>query len=129
MRLLFERAEITLYEWIPVKMKLHGLIKDEQLKFLKEIVGEATVTYNNKTSTGNQTVKGRYIELNFDKEITMECGNVEEKQNRYQQLVTSMLTDQWNWIKYHNHKRIIDGSNAVESLRMAEQATKIAQKF
>ena len=40
-----------------------------------------------------------------------------------------MLTDQWNWIKDRNHERIIDGSNAVESLRMAEQATKIAQNF
>ena len=40
-----------------------------------------------------------------------------------------MLTDQWNWIKDRNHKRIIDESNAVESLRMAEQATKIAKNI
>ena len=78
---------------------------------------------------GNQKVKGRFVEINFDKEITLECGNVAEKQNRYGQLLISMLTDQWNWIKDHNHKRTIDESNAVESLRMAEQATKIAQKF
>jgi len=26
MRLLFERGEITLFEWVPVKMKLHGLL-------------------------------------------------------------------------------------------------------
>jgi predicted dehydrogenase len=129
MRLLFEHGEITLYEWVPVKMKLHGLVKDEQLKFLKEIVGEASVIYHNKTPTGNQKVKGRFTEINFDNEITLECGNPEEKQNRYQQLLTSMLTDQWNWIKDRNHKRIIDESNAVESLRMAEQATKIAQNF
>jgi predicted dehydrogenase len=129
MRLLFERGEITLYEWIPVKMKLHGLVKDEQLKFLKEIIGESSAIYNDHAQTKNKAVKGRFTEINFDNEITLECGNAEEKQNRYQQLLTSMITDQWNWIKDHNHKRIIDGSNAVESLRMAEQATNIAQKF
>ena len=129
MRLLFERGEITLYEWVPVKMKLHGLIKDEQLESLKELVGETCVIYNDDVPTKNKTVKGRFAEIHFDKEITLEFDNATEKENRYRQLLVSMLTDQWNWIKDHNHKRIIDGSNAVESLRMAEQATIIAQKY
>lgn len=128
MRLQFERGEITLYEWVPVKMKLHGLVQDEQLNFLEEMIGESSIIYRNQ-KTSNQKVKGRFVEINFDKEITLECGNVAEKQNRYGQLLINMLTDQWNWIKNHNHKRTIDESNAVESLRMAEQATKIAQKF
>ncbi len=128
MRLQFERGEITLYEWVPVKMKLHGLVLDEQLKFLKEIVGESSIVYHDET-IGNKKVKGRFAEINFDKEITMECGDVTEKQNRYGQLLIRMLADQWNWIKNHNHKRIINEDNAVESLRMAEQATKIAQNF
>jgi predicted dehydrogenase len=129
MRLQFERGEITLYEWVPVKMKLHGLLQNEQLKVLKEMVGDFSIIDHNKTKTGNQKVKGRFVEINFDKEITLECGNVAEKQIRYQQLLVSMLTDQWNWIKDHNHKRVIDDSNAVESLKIAEQATQIVQKF
>jgi hypothetical protein len=35
MRLQFERGEITLYEWVPVKMRLHGLLTNEQLHRLK----------------------------------------------------------------------------------------------
>jgi predicted dehydrogenase len=128
MRLQFERGEITLYEWVPVKMKLHGLLQDEQLKCLKEMVGESAVVYHSKTP-GDQKVKGRFVEINFDKEITLECGNVAEKQNRYAQLLTGMLTDQWNWIKDHSHKRVIDDTNAVESLRVAVEATEMAQKF
>lgn len=128
LRLEFERGEITLYEWVPVKMKLHGLVQDGQLKFLKEMIGKCSIVYHNQTQV-NQKAKGRFAEINFDKEITLECGSVADKQNRYGQLLTSMLTDQWNWIKDHSHKRTIDGSNAVESLRIAEQATEIAQKF
>jgi hypothetical protein len=109
-------------------MKLHGLVLDGQLKFLKEVVGESSIVCHHQIP-GNQKVKGRFAEINFDKEITIECGNVAEKQHRYGQLLTSMLTDQWSWIKDRNHKRTIDESNAVESLRMAEQATKISLKF
>ncbi len=129
MRLLFERGEITLYEWVPVKMKLHGLLKDEQLKYLKELTGDSLTITNSNAQTKNKTVKGRFTEINFDNEITLECGNASEKENRYRQLLISILTDQWNWIKDRNHKRRIDGSNAIESLRMAEHAARIAQKY
>jgi hypothetical protein len=128
MRLQFERGEITLYGWIPVKMKLHGLLQDKQLKFLKELVGECPVIYHNHPAL-NQKVKGRFVEINFDKEVTLECGDITEKQDRYGQLLINMLTDQWSWIKDHNHKRIIDESNAVGSLRMAEHAATIALEF
>ena len=128
MRLQFERGEITLYEWVPVKMKFHGLVKNEHIKFLKELVGECTIVYHDKKQYA-QKVKGRFSEINYDNEITLECGDVAEKQNRYEQLLISMLSDQWKWIKDRNHKRVINGSNAVESLRMAEQATEIAKKI
>jgi predicted dehydrogenase len=37
MRLLFEWGDITLYEWVPVKMKLHGLPGAAELKRLEEL--------------------------------------------------------------------------------------------
>ena len=129
MRLQFEKGEITLYEWVPVKIKLHGLVKDEQLKYLEDLLPGASIIYHNQKQQRNQKTKGRFIEINFDKEITLEYGNATEKQSRYEQLIISMLTDQWNWIKNKNHKRIIDSNNAVESLRMAEEAKNIAQNF
>ncbi len=129
MRLLFERGDITLYEWIPVKMKLHGLFKNGDVKRLKDITGGCKIVYNGNAQTKNKNVTGRFTEINFDEEITLECGDVAEKQNRYQQLLTAMLTDQWNWIKDGNHKRIISDDNAVQSIRTAEQAKQIAQKL
>jgi predicted dehydrogenase len=128
LRLQFERGEITLYEWVPVKMKFHGLIKNEQVKFLKELVGACTIVIHD-IKQHDQKLKGRFSEINYDHEITLECGNVAEKQNRYQELLINMLSDQWKWIKDRSHKRIINESNAVESLRMAEEATQIAKKI
>ena len=90
MRLLFERGDITLYEWVPVKMRLHGL-----------------------PGTAREPV-------------TREHNNPAGKQELYQQMLTAMLADQWSWIKDRTHNRVITDDNAVQSLRIAEEATKIA---
>jgi predicted dehydrogenase len=90
MRLLFERGDITLYEWVPVKMKLHGLL-----------------------GPGADP-------------ITLEYENPAGKQELYQQMLTAMLSDQWSWIKDRTHTRVIDDDNAVQSLRIAEEATAIS---
>ena len=44
-------------------------------------------------------------------------------------MLTDMISDQWNWIKDHDHVRVIDGNNAVQSTRMAEEATELAQRL
>ena len=129
MRLQFERGEITLYEWIPVKMKFHALIKDADFEVIKDLLPGSKIVYNGEGQTKNKVVKVRFVEIKFDQEVTLEYGKAEEKQNRYSQLLIAMLADQWNWIKDRKHQRIIDGDNAIESLRMAEKATEMAQKI
>ena len=127
-RLQFEKGEITLYEWVPVKMKLHGLFENDQVKKLHKLINGFSITHHTDNSA-NKKVKGRFSDILFDDHITIEYGNISEKQNRYGQILTAMIQDQWNWIKDHTHIRVIDDNNAVESLRIAETATSLAQKF
>ncbi len=127
-RLQFEKGEITLYEWVPVKMKLHGLFENEQVKKLHKLINGFSITHHTDNSA-NKKVKGRFTDILFDDHITIEYGNISEKQNRYRQILTAMMQDQWSWIKDHTHIRVIDDNNAVESLRIAETATSLAQKF
>jgi hypothetical protein len=61
--------------------------------------------------------------------VTIEYGSISEKQDRYQQMLTAMISDQWMWMKDKNHKRVIDQTNAVQSLKTAEEATLLAQQF
>jgi predicted dehydrogenase len=126
LRLDFERGEITLYEWVPVKIKLHGLLKKENVERLSQMMpGLKLLSDNNSIS--DKKVKGRFKEISFDGHLTIEFGNKSDKQERYRQILTAMLQDQWDWIQDHEHVRIIDDRNAVESTRMAEAATQIAQ--
>ncbi len=126
MRLEFESGDITLYEWVPVKIRLHGLLRNYQLKKLLGYLPGCIIIENNLLPEENQGVKGRFHDQVFDKLITLESGKISDKDLRYQQLLVSMITDQWNWILDNSLIRAIDENNAVESLRMAEIATNMA---
>jgi predicted dehydrogenase len=122
MRLQFERGEITLHGWIPIKMRLHGLLQKGQLNRLQEITGKISVVHHHKPGEKSQKAKGRFRELPFEDHITMEYEDTRGKQELYRQMLTAMISDQWAWIKDRKHIRVIDDRNAVESLRMAEDA-------
>ena len=123
LRLQFDRGDITLYEWIPVKIRLHGLVKNEQIEKLKLIFPDCSMVFHSGSSSTEKKVRGKFRDIHFDALITLESGDIAEKMDRYEQLVTSMIRDQWEWIQDRTHIRKIDETNAVESLRMAEEAT------
>ncbi len=127
MRLQFEKGDITLYEWIPVKMKVRGLFITDDLKKLREMIGPCSILEH--TGEQDRSVRGRFADIIYDQDVTIDCGSGDLKTNRYQQMLTAMLRDQWSWIRNSEHTRIIDDSNAVESVRMGEDATMIAQQF
>jgi predicted dehydrogenase len=129
MRLQFDRGDITLYEWVPVRIRLHGLLTTETLDHLKRMLPDCTIAYESDISLGRQTAKGKFTDMEFDAVVTLESGHLSQKMDRYEQLVISMIRDQWSWIQDHNHQRLIDENNAVASLRIAEAATDMAQHF
>ncbi len=128
MRLQFERGDITLYGWVPVRMKLYGIFKKEDLKRLQEMIEPCSTVHHNSNDQAAKKGKGKFAEIIFDEEVTVECGSNAGKQDRYQQMLAAMLDDQWNWIKNNDHIRVIDDNNAVQSLQMAVAAKEIAQK-
>jgi predicted dehydrogenase len=129
MRLQFERGDVTLYEWVPVRMRLHGMLQREQLERLNELTGDDPIINHNGQRIAHRKVTDRFNKIIYDECITMEYGSGCEKQSRYQEMLTSMMTDQWDWIKDHKHVRVIDEKNAVQSLKMAAEADRIAKQF
>lgn len=127
MRLLFERGEITLNGWVPVKLKLYGLLSAGQLDRIKKLLPEFSILHHNKPDSAGQKVNARFAELDYLDHVTLEYENMAGKQNLYAEMLKDMISDQWNWIKDRGHVRVIDGENAVLSTRMAEEVTEIAQ--
>lgn len=145
LKLVFDYGDITLYEWIPVKIRLNGLVQNAHMKQFRQQMPDATLHYHSDQSsvmhpraalTPGATMSnpgetglsahGKFRDISYDAWVTLEAGDSADKMRRYEQLVVSMLKDQWEWIKNPAHRRVIDGRNAVESLRIAEAATRMA---
>ena len=129
MRLQFEQGEITLFEWVPVTMKFHGLISNESLQRLETITSSFVMKDRRLIDEKLKKVTGRFREICFDQHVAIEFENAIGKQELYQQLLTNMITDQWSWIKDPCHHRLISDQNAVQSTRIAERANLLSEKF
>ncbi|MGD0463188.1 MAG: Gfo/Idh/MocA family oxidoreductase [Tepidisphaeraceae bacterium] len=129
MRLQFERGDISLFEWVPVKLRLHGLLEKEQLEKLKTMMPDCSITQNGYLPDEKQRVTGRFHEFVFDQHVTVEYGKSDEKEKRYRQLLMLMIRDQWNWILDNSVVRVVDDRNAIESLRIAEKAANAATRL
>ena len=129
LRLEFERGEVTLYEWIPVRVKIHGLVNNSDLEELKNIFKDAKIDYLDSFSGDNKKFRGRFKEFQADHKISLTAGEHVQKMERYRQMLTSMFEDQMRWINDPDHTQCISGINAYSSLKMAEEANNMAVKL
>ncbi len=129
LRLQFDRGDVTLYEWVPVKIRLHGLFTKDQFEKISHHFPSASIEVIESPSGQGQHATGKFKDISYDALMTITSGDIKDKMDRYEQLVMSMLEDQWAWIRDHSHPRKIDDTNAVESLRIAEEATLQSKKY
>ena len=129
LRLQFDRGDITLYEWVPVKLRLHGLLTYVQVEMMKEQFPGATIEMQSDPALQELHVRGKFRDIAYNALVTITAGDITDKMDRYDQLVVAMISDQWAWIRDHSHIRVIDDTNAVESLRIAEEATITATRY
>ncbi|MBP7238850.1 MAG: Gfo/Idh/MocA family oxidoreductase [Saprospiraceae bacterium] len=129
LRLQFDRGDITLYEWVPVKIRLHGLLTYAQVEKIMEQFPGASIDMQSDPALPELHVRGKFRDIAYNALVTITAGDITDKMERYEQLVISMISDQWAWIRDHTHTRVIDDTNAVESLRIAEEATNKASRF
>jgi predicted dehydrogenase len=125
LRLQFEKGDILLSEWVPVHMVLHGILEDKVIEDVVQLTGGTII--KRIPAGDNNDVKGRFTSIRYDAEVTIASGNRAEKERRYKEILTAMLIDQWSWIKNRNHNCVIGATNAVESVRMAEEASQVAK--
>jgi len=128
-RLLFERGDISLFEWVPVKTRLHGLVNTDEQKRLIDLFPQATIDILYEYHGEDKQCFGHFNEYSVDREIILNDGRYTDKQPRYQFLVEEMIRDQKKWIEDPDHKRTIGGNNGLNSLIMAVESEKKAIKL
>lgn len=126
-RLLFERGDITLEEWVPVRARIRAAVNEEQTRSLLELFPGARLDVL-KTFGGTQcSARARFKDLDISQEIDLRYGLGEEKMRRYCELLRAFFTDQLHWLHDRSHTRTVTERHGRDSVAMAASATYLAE--
>jgi predicted dehydrogenase len=128
-RLLFERGEITLEEWVPIRARIDALINEDTLRVVTALFPDARMEVKETYEAARQAVRGRHKDFTADRRVELFVGEGADKAERYRQLLRSMLEDQWAWIRDRSHRRRITEQNGRDSVAQAETATRLADQI
>jgi predicted dehydrogenase len=128
LRLVFERGDVTLHDWVPTRVRVHAIADEAQTHALEVLFPSArldcTVAYGPK----DRVCEGRHKPLDVYQMLELTWGEGTLKSHRYGELLRAMLGDQLAWIADHSHQRTITEANGRDSLAVACEADRIAQR-
>jgi len=127
MRLLFERGDVTLYEWVPTRVVVHAIADEAQTRQLCDIFSGGRLDITQIYPPEKRNCTGRHKTIDAYQEIQITFGESDKKMHRYGQLLRAMLSDQLAWLRDPNHQRKITEQNGRDSLEMAVQAARLAE--
>jgi len=128
MRLLFERGDITLHEWVPTRMVLRAVVDEETSRELMTLFPGAQLNVTANISGKDKPLRGRFKTFDAYQQVEIRFGFEQEKQHLYSELLRLMFRDQVSGIKYPDTHRIISEENGLESLETAAQADQLARQ-
>ncbi len=127
MRLLFERGDITLYEWVPTRMVLRCVADEETTRELTTLFPGAQLNVTANIGGKDQPLRGRHKAFNAYQQIELRFGFEQEKQHLYSELLRLMFRDQITGLKHPATHRIITEDNGLRSLETAAEADQLAR--
>ncbi len=125
-RLLFERGDVTLEEWVPVRARVRAIADEEQTRRLLELFPCAQLDVSNTCAGKDRAAFGRHKTLDIFQKIEISYGQATNKLHCYGDLLRSMFQDQMAWIYDRQHPRIVTEENGRDSLAMAVEASRLA---
>ncbi len=129
MRLVFERGDITLFEWVPTRMVMRCVVDEETTRALLDLFPAAQLNVTANIGGKDRTLRGRHKEFEAYQQIELRFGFGDEKQHIYSELLRLMFRDQLNAIQYPGTHRIIREENGLASLETAVEADQLARRY
>ncbi len=127
LRLVFEGGDVTLYDWVPTRVRIHALADEAQTRTLCDLFPGARLDVSVSYSPRDRTCQGRHKMIDAYQMIELSWGVGVNKSHRYGELLRAMLADQIAWIRDHGHRRTITEANGRDSLAMAVAADQLAR--
>jgi predicted dehydrogenase len=127
MRFIFERGDVTLFDWVPTHARVHAIADEAGTRALSEIFPGARLDASAVYGGKDRHCQGRHKTLDVYQTIELSWGDGTNKSHRYGELLRAIMTDQVAWIRDHSHVRKITEANGRDSLAVACAADRLAQ--
>jgi predicted dehydrogenase len=127
LRLVFERGDVTLFDWVPTRVRIHAIADETQTRTLCELFPGARLDVSTTYSPRDRACHGRGKPLDVYQMIELSWGEGTNKSHRYGELIRAMLTDQIAWVSDHAHIRTITEEDGLTSLAAACAADRLAE--
>ncbi len=128
LRLVFERGDVTLYEWIPTRYRIRAVADEAQTRRLVELFPdgrlEATETYGG----AQRACRGRFKPIDAYQKLELAGGDQTAKLHRYGELLRAVMADQVGWVCDRGRMRRLTGQNGRDSVALAERADRLAHR-
>src|SRR3954452_16061936 len=128
LRLVFERGDVTLSDWVPTRARMHAVADERQTRDLCDLFPGARLDVISSSGGKDRACRGRGREIDAYQIIDLSFGDGRAKSPLYGQLLRSMMEDQVAWIRDRNHRRVVTEANGRDSLAMACEADALAHR-
>ncbi len=125
LRILFERGDVTLHEWIPTRAVIRAALDERGTKALSDIFPGAAIDVETLYAQKERSIVARHKSYEAYQRFTLTSVS-EIKMTLYGDLLRALLGDQLAYIADRAHARIVDERNGRDSLQMSVDATRLA---
>lgn len=127
LRLVFERGDVTLYEWIPTRVKIHAVASEADTRTLCDLFPQARLDVSDVYPPNQRVCRGRNKEIDVYQKLELSWGDGQKKMYLYGELLRALMQDQLAWIRDRSHVRRMTGQNGRDSLAVAVAADRLAR--
>jgi predicted dehydrogenase len=127
MRLVFERGEVRLFDWVPTHGTVRALVDDEAAAALTALLPGAKARITERLPAGRELVRGRFREWRATAVIEIEFSSGSDKMAVYAAAVRDLAADQIARIRDPAHERRLTEADSVAAVALAAEADRLAR--
>ena len=128
LRLVFERGDVTLFDWVPTRARVHALVDERQTRELCHLFPGARLDVAASYGGTDRACRGRGKTIDAYQVIDLSVGDGTAKSPLYGELLRAMMQDQVRWIRDRTHPRVVTEANGRDSLAVACAADALARR-
>jgi predicted dehydrogenase len=126
LRLVFERGEVKLFDWVPTHGEVRALVDDDAAASLAAMLPRASIRALDRYSGAARRIRGRFRDFEAAELMSVDFSLGMEKLQIYGEVVHDLAADQLARIRDPGHVRRLTETDSVAAVALACEADRLA---